>query len=130
MDGKLFPSGLEPSVPRLSRRPKREPRISLLLRVALIFLVTPLAPSGQKSPLALALGLFVLLIWSLLYFSQTAPKIFGGEIKTHILLFLPKSVDDYQEKLDNFKTAAGNFKGKVRRAVTPSPCRALSSTDF
>ncbi|CAM4553835.1 protein disulfide-isomerase [Lepidochelys kempii] len=44
---------------------------------------------------------------------QTAPKIFGGEIKTHILLFLPKSVDDYQEKLDNFKTAAGNFKGKI-----------------
>uniref|UniRef100_A0A8C3SFY2 Protein disulfide-isomerase n=2 Tax=Chelydra serpentina TaxID=8475 RepID=A0A8C3SFY2_CHESE len=44
---------------------------------------------------------------------QTAPKIFGGEIKTHILLFLPKSVADYQEKLDNFKTAAGNFKGKI-----------------
>lgn len=45
---------------------------------------------------------------------QTAPKIFGGEIKTHILLFLPKSVSGYQEKLDNFKSAAGNFKGKVR----------------
>ncbi|PKU30815.1 protein disulfide-isomerase [Limosa lapponica baueri] len=43
---------------------------------------------------------------------QTAPKIFGGEIKTHILLFLPKSVSDYQGKLDNFKSAAGNFKGK------------------
>ncbi|XP_010191923.1 PREDICTED: protein disulfide-isomerase, partial [Mesitornis unicolor] len=44
---------------------------------------------------------------------QTAPKIFGGEIKTHILLFLPKSVSDYQEKLDNFKSAAGHFKGKI-----------------
>ncbi|XP_030361895.1 protein disulfide-isomerase [Strigops habroptila] len=44
---------------------------------------------------------------------QTAPKIFGGEIKTHILLFLPKSVSDYQEKLDNFKSAAGSFKGKI-----------------
>nr|XP_042697162.1 LOW QUALITY PROTEIN: protein disulfide-isomerase [Chrysemys picta bellii] len=44
---------------------------------------------------------------------QTAPKIFGGEIKTHILLFLPKSVADYQGKLDNFKTAAGHFKGKI-----------------
>ncbi|XP_063208377.1 protein disulfide-isomerase [Chroicocephalus ridibundus] len=44
---------------------------------------------------------------------QTAPKIFGGEIKTHILLFLPKSVSGYQEKLDNFKSAAGNFKGKI-----------------
>ncbi|PNJ87240.1 P4HB isoform 19, partial [Pongo abelii] len=35
---------------------------------------------------------------------QTAPKIFGGEIKTHILLFLPKSVSDYDGKLSNFKT--------------------------
>lgn len=47
-------------------------------------------------------------------FFQTAPKIFGGEIKTHILLFLPKSVTDYQGKLDNFKAAAESFKGKVR----------------
>ncbi|XP_030061020.1 protein disulfide-isomerase [Microcaecilia unicolor] len=44
---------------------------------------------------------------------QTAPKIFGGEIKTHILLFLPKSTPDYQDKLDNFKNAAGSFKGKI-----------------
>uniref|UniRef100_A0A8D0H1B9 Protein disulfide-isomerase n=1 Tax=Sphenodon punctatus TaxID=8508 RepID=A0A8D0H1B9_SPHPU len=44
---------------------------------------------------------------------QTAPKIFGGEIKTHILLFLPKSVEDYQSKLDNFKKAAESFKGKI-----------------
>uniref|UniRef100_A0A8D2DDG5 protein disulfide-isomerase n=1 Tax=Sciurus vulgaris TaxID=55149 RepID=A0A8D2DDG5_SCIVU len=44
---------------------------------------------------------------------QTAPKIFGGEIKTHILLFLPKSVSDYDSKLSNFKKAAGGFKGKI-----------------
>uniref|UniRef100_A0A8C7BFP7 protein disulfide-isomerase n=1 Tax=Neovison vison TaxID=452646 RepID=A0A8C7BFP7_NEOVI len=44
---------------------------------------------------------------------QTAPKIFGGEIKTHILLFLPKSVPDYDSKLSNFKTAAERFKGKI-----------------
>ncbi|XP_015680645.1 protein disulfide-isomerase [Protobothrops mucrosquamatus] len=44
---------------------------------------------------------------------QTAPKIFGGEIKTHILLFLPKSVEEYQGKLDNFKTAAEDFRGKI-----------------
>lgn len=44
---------------------------------------------------------------------QTAPKIFGGEIKTHILLFLPKSVSDYEGKLSNFKKAAESFKGKV-----------------
>uniref|UniRef100_A0A8C5QL82 protein disulfide-isomerase n=1 Tax=Leptobrachium leishanense TaxID=445787 RepID=A0A8C5QL82_9ANUR len=44
---------------------------------------------------------------------QTAPKIFGGEIKTHILFFLPKSASDYQEKLDNFKKAAASFKGRI-----------------
>uniref|UniRef100_A0A452UN00 protein disulfide-isomerase n=1 Tax=Ursus maritimus TaxID=29073 RepID=A0A452UN00_URSMA len=44
---------------------------------------------------------------------QTAPKIFGGEIKTHILLFLPKSVSDYDGKLSNFKKAAERFKGKI-----------------
>uniref|UniRef100_A0A667I8M2 protein disulfide-isomerase n=1 Tax=Lynx canadensis TaxID=61383 RepID=A0A667I8M2_LYNCA len=44
---------------------------------------------------------------------QTAPKIFGGEIKTHILLFLPKSVSDYESKLSNFKKAAERFKGKI-----------------
>ncbi|XP_063817275.1 protein disulfide-isomerase [Pseudophryne corroboree] len=44
---------------------------------------------------------------------QTAPKIFGGEIKTHILLFLPKSASDYEDKLDNFKKAATSFKGKI-----------------
>ncbi|XP_068119309.1 protein disulfide-isomerase [Hyperolius riggenbachi] len=44
---------------------------------------------------------------------QTAPKIFGGEIKTHILLFLPKSASDYQTKLDDFKKAASSFKGKI-----------------
>ncbi|XP_039082381.1 protein disulfide-isomerase [Hyaena hyaena] len=44
---------------------------------------------------------------------QTAPKIFGGEIKTHILLFLPKSVSDYESKLGNFKAAAERFKGKI-----------------
>ncbi|KAK2492805.1 hypothetical protein MC885_009336 [Smutsia gigantea] len=44
---------------------------------------------------------------------QTAPKIFGGEIKTHILLFLPKSVSDYDSKLSSFKKAAGSFKGKI-----------------
>lgn len=48
-----------------------------------------------------------------MFITQTAPKIFGGEIKTHILLFLPKSVSDYDGKLSNFKKAAESFKGKV-----------------
>lgn len=55
---------------------------------------------------------------------QTAPKIFGGEIKTHILLFLPKSVSDYDAKLSSFKQAAAGFKGKVgphtQHAHTPA----------
>lgn len=48
-----------------------------------------------------------------MFVTQTAPKIFGGEIKTHILLFLPKSVSDYEGKLSSFKNAAQSFKGKV-----------------
>uniref|UniRef100_A0A2K5DQU1 Protein disulfide-isomerase n=1 Tax=Aotus nancymaae TaxID=37293 RepID=A0A2K5DQU1_AOTNA len=50
---------------------------------------------------------------ALIFITQTAPKIFGGEIKTHILLFLPKSVSDYDGKLSNFKKAAEGFKGKI-----------------
>ncbi|XP_037349695.1 protein disulfide-isomerase [Talpa occidentalis] len=44
---------------------------------------------------------------------QTAPKIFGGEIKTHILLFLPKSASEYDVKLGHFRKAAEGFKGKI-----------------
>ncbi|XP_062853434.1 protein disulfide-isomerase [Trichomycterus rosablanca] len=44
---------------------------------------------------------------------QTAPKIFGGEIKSHILLFIPKAIKGFQEKLDHFKKAAEGFKGKI-----------------
>ncbi|XP_076001914.1 protein disulfide-isomerase isoform X2 [Genypterus blacodes] len=44
---------------------------------------------------------------------QTAPKIFGGEIKSHILMFLPKESDDFQAKMDQFKKAAEGFKGRI-----------------
>ncbi|KAK2857381.1 hypothetical protein Q7C36_005300 [Tachysurus vachellii] len=44
---------------------------------------------------------------------QTAPKIFGGDIKSHILLFVPKASKDFQEKLDHFKKASEGFKGKI-----------------
>uniref|UniRef100_A0A8B9GSS9 Protein disulfide-isomerase n=1 Tax=Astyanax mexicanus TaxID=7994 RepID=A0A8B9GSS9_ASTMX len=44
---------------------------------------------------------------------QTAPKIFGGEIKSHILLFVPKASKDFQDKMDNFRKAAEGFKGKI-----------------
>lgn len=46
-------------------------------------------------------------------FLQTAPKIFGGEIKSHILMFLPKAASDFQDKMDQFKKAAEGFKGQV-----------------
>lgn len=62
--------------------------------------------------------------------TQTAPKIFGGEIKTHILLFLPKSVSDYDSKLSNFKKAAGGFKGKVGHPGTRGFPRWSRSLDF
>jgi protein disulfide-isomerase A1 len=58
---------------------------------------------------------------------QTAPKIFGGEIKTHILLFLPKSVSDYDGKLSSFKRAAEGFKGKVSYLRTPGSFTGASS---
>lgn len=42
---------------------------------------------------------------------QSAQKIFGGEVKNHILLFLKK--ESGEETIDKFKAAAGDFKGKV-----------------
>lgn len=50
---------------------------------------------------------------SFFYFFQTAPKIFGGDIKSHILMFLPKGASDFQDKMDQFKEAAKGFKGQV-----------------
>lgn len=44
---------------------------------------------------------------------ESAQKIFGGEIKNHLLLFISKTSDDFQKILDDFKAAAGDFKGKV-----------------
>ncbi|XP_023810370.1 protein disulfide-isomerase [Oryzias latipes] len=44
---------------------------------------------------------------------QTAPKIFGGDIKSHILMFLPKAASDFQEKMEQFKKAAAGFKGQI-----------------
>ncbi|MEQ2232638.1 Protein disulfide-isomerase [Ilyodon furcidens] len=44
---------------------------------------------------------------------QTAPKIFGGDIKSHILMFLPKAASDFDEKMNHFKKAAEGFKGQI-----------------
>ncbi|XP_061175236.1 protein disulfide-isomerase-like isoform X2 [Saccostrea echinata] len=44
---------------------------------------------------------------------ESAQKIFGGEIKNHILLFVKKSEKDFDTKLSDFKEAAKDFKGEV-----------------
>lgn len=44
---------------------------------------------------------------------ESAPKIFGGDIKNHVLLFISKTSDVFQEKVDVFKAVAGELKGKV-----------------
>ena len=48
-------------------------------------------------------------------FSQeAAAKIFGGDVKNHLLLFISKKADDFKEKYDVFRQVAPDYKGKVR----------------
>lgn len=44
---------------------------------------------------------------------ESAQKIFGGEIKNHILLFLEKPADGSAKILEGFRKAAEGFKGKI-----------------
>jgi len=44
---------------------------------------------------------------------DSAQKVFGGEIKNHLLLFISKKSEAFQKHYDNFKGAAGDHKGKV-----------------
>lgn len=47
-------------------------------------------------------------------FSQeTAQKVFSGEIKQHVLLFVSKAASDFQAKLDEFTTVAKKFREDV-----------------
>merc|ERR1711963_738183 len=44
---------------------------------------------------------------------KTAPKIFGGDIKKHILMFAAKSSSDFDDQLSAFTEVAKGFRGKV-----------------
>jgi len=44
---------------------------------------------------------------------EAAPKIFGGEIKSHLLLFISKKAENFKATLDTFSTVAKGFKGQV-----------------
>ncbi|CAD5126109.1 DgyrCDS14281 [Dimorphilus gyrociliatus] len=44
---------------------------------------------------------------------DSAQKVFGGEIKNHVLLFVSKKSDKFNELTANFKESAQKFKGKV-----------------
>jgi protein disulfide-isomerase A1 len=44
---------------------------------------------------------------------ESASKIFGGDVKNHLLLFVSKKGDDFQAKFDVFKEVAPAYKGKV-----------------
>jgi len=44
---------------------------------------------------------------------ETAQKIFGGEAKNHLLLFVPKTGAEFEKIHADYKSAAAAFKGKV-----------------
>ena len=49
----------------------------------------------------------------ILFHLQTAPKIFGGNVKSHLLCFFPSSSEHKDEFLTNLRTVAKDFKGKA-----------------
>ena len=55
-----------------------------------------------------------------IYF-QSAPKIFGGEIQIHNLLFVSKKSEDFKKHYDSFRQAAADFKGEVRISLKRMP---------
>lgn len=48
---------------------------------------------------------------------DTAQKIFGGDIKSHLLLFLSKAAGHYDDLLSNAKSVAAPFREQVGKWV-------------
>jgi len=44
---------------------------------------------------------------------EAAPKIFGGAIKSHLLLFISKKSESFKATIDTYTEAAKAFKGKI-----------------
>lgn len=44
---------------------------------------------------------------------ESAQKIFGGEIKEHVLLFLSKKAEDFLSLVNSLKEVAPSFRGQV-----------------
>ena len=44
---------------------------------------------------------------------QNAPKVFGGDIKSHFLLFLSKKSDAYEGAAEHIRKVATTHKGKL-----------------
>jgi protein disulfide-isomerase A1 len=44
---------------------------------------------------------------------ESAQKIFGGEIKNHLLLFVKKTAENFKAVTDDYRTVAADFKGKA-----------------
>jgi len=48
---------------------------------------------------------------------ETAQKIFGGQIKSHLLLFLSTKEGHFEKFVDNITPVAKEFRGKVNLTI-------------
>ena len=53
---------------------------------------------------------------------ETAQKIFGGEIKSHLLMFLSKEGGHFDEHLESARTVAKDFREQVSRSGITMSC--------
>lgn len=48
---------------------------------------------------------------------ETAQKIFGGDIKSHLLVFLSKEAGHFDKYVEGIKEPAKNFRGDVSSSI-------------